>query len=76
MEERGMAYLNDEKAFEIPVRIYEANLRAGQAKQWADLLEVMPDILPELFDKVQLSWDRCPRVKPEGVADVDFSKGK
>ncbi|MDA8230379.1 MAG: hypothetical protein M0006_03480 [Magnetospirillum sp.] len=69
-----MAYLNDEKAFDIAVRIFEANIRAGQAKTWDRLLEEIPDILPQIFDKVQLAWDACPRVNPLGI--VDFNEGK
>jgi len=69
-----MVYMNDEKAFDIAVRLFEANIKAGQGKQWADLIEQVPDILPALFDAVQRAWDASPRVSPLGV--VDFKDGK
>lgn len=51
-----MSLLDEEKAFDIAVRIFEANLKSGQYHQWRDLLEQVPDILPGLYDAVQTAW--------------------
>lgn len=70
----GSVYLSDEKAFDIAVRLFEANIKAGQKNEWATLVEQIPDIIPNLFDAVQLAWNACPRVSPVGI--VDFKDGK
>ncbi|TAN70545.1 MAG: hypothetical protein EPN20_05505 [Magnetospirillum sp.] len=51
-----MNILDEEKAFDIAVRLFEANIKAGQQQNWGDLVDMIADMLPRLYDAVQSAW--------------------